>query len=88
MKVLFESIGTIGTLIMCVSALPQILKTYKTKQCSDISILWLGALMTGMLLLQVYCIYLRDFVFLFGNTLSIVSTGVLIVFWFKYGRKP
>jgi len=35
-------------------------------------------------LLQSYSVYVRDFVFIFGNTLSMFSTGLLIVLWFKY----
>jgi lipid-A-disaccharide synthase-like uncharacterized protein len=40
--------------------------------------------MLGMGLLQSYSVYVRDFVFIFGNTLSMLSTGLLIVLWFRY----
>jgi len=79
-----EMIGTIGALVLCFSAIPQVLKTYITKRSGDLSILYLSILMLGMILLQIYSISVQDFVFIFGNTLSMIMTGLLIVMWFKY----
>jgi len=79
-------IGTIGALVICVSAIPQVIKTYTTKSSGDLSILYLCILMMGMILLQIYSINVQDFVFIFGNTLSMIMTGLLIVMWFKYQK--
>ena len=46
--------------------------------------MYLATLMLGLMLLMVYSLYVRDFVFIFGNTLALSSTGVMILFWFKY----
>lgn len=83
-KFIFETLGTTGSMVVCASAIPQILKTYRTKSADDLSILYLGALIFGMTLLQLYSIYVRDFVFIFGNTLALSSTGILIILCFKY----
>ena len=83
---MFEILGTTGSLIMCASAVPQIIKTYRTKSSGDLSIIYLGILMFGMTLLQAYSLYVRDFVFIFGNTLSVLSTGALIALWFRYKK--
>jgi len=83
-KLIFETLGTTGSMVVCASAIPQILKTYRTKSADDLSILYLGILMFGMGLLQSYSLSVRDFVFIFGNTLSVSSTGILIVLCFKY----
>ena len=80
----FEIIGTMGCLIICASAIPQAVKTYRVKRSRDLSIVYLTVLMLGMGLLQSYSLYVRDFVFIFGNTLSMLSTGSLIVLWFRY----
>jgi hypothetical protein len=40
--------------------------------------------MLGIGLLQSYSLYVRDLVFILGNTLSMLSTGLLIVLWFRY----
>ena len=83
-SLIFEILGTVGSLILCASAIPQIFKTYRTKSSGDLSIVYLATLMFGLMLLMVYSIYVRDFVFIFGNTLALSSTGVMIFFWFKY----
>ncbi len=83
-KLIFETLGTTGSMVVCASAIPQIVKTYKTKSADDLSILYLGILMFGMGLLQLYSLYVKDFVFILGNTLSVSSTGILIVLCFKY----
>jgi MtN3 and saliva related transmembrane protein len=83
-SLIFEILGTAGSLILCASAIPQIVKTYRTKSSGDLSIVYLATLMLGLMLLMVYSIYVRDFVFIFGNTLALSSTGVMILFWFKY----
>jgi MtN3 and saliva related transmembrane protein len=83
-SLIFELLGTVGSLILCASAIPQIVKTHRTKSSGDLSFIYLATLMLGLMLLMVYSIYVRDFVFIFGNTLAISSTGVMIFFWFKY----
>jgi MtN3 and saliva related transmembrane protein len=84
MAAVFEIIGTTGALIICASAIPQVVKTYRLKRSGDLSIVYLSVLMLGMGLLQSYSVYVRDFVFIFGNGLSMFSTGILIVLWFRY----
>ena len=82
-----ETIGTIGALIICGSAIPQVVKTFRTKRAGDLSMTYLLVLMTGMILLQIYSLYIRDIVYIFGNTLSMATTGSLILLSLKYKRK-
>ena len=84
MTIFFELLGIIGSLIVCGSVIPQVIRTYKTKSARDLSMVYLTSLMTGMLLLMVYSIHIRDFVFIFGNTLSILSIGALMGLWKRY----
>jgi MtN3 and saliva related transmembrane protein len=81
-----EILGTIGALVICVSAVPQVIKSYLTKNLGDLSIVYLCMLMFGMILLQIYSVSVKDFVFIFGNTLSMIMTGLLIIMWFKYRK--
>ena len=87
MSAVFEILGTAGSLVICASAIPQVLKTYRVKRSRDLSIVYLAVLMFGMSLLQAYSVYVKDFVFIFGNTLSMLSTGLLITLWFKYRKQ-
>ena len=79
-----ELTGIIGSLIICGSIIPQVIKTYKTKSAHDLSIGYLSTLMAGMVMLMIYSLYVRDLVFIFGNTLSILSVGILMELWRRY----
>jgi len=82
--IIFKTLGITGSMIICVSAIPQIVKTHRTKSSDDLSIMYLSTLMFGLALLQSYSFYVRDFVFIFGNSLSILLTGTMIALWFRY----
>lgn len=82
---MFEMMGAIGSLVICISSLPQIVKTYRTKKANDLSISYLIILMFGMTLMMIYSLHIGDPIFIFGNSLSVLSTGVLIFlcFWYR-----
>ena len=84
---IFEMMGTAGSMIMCASSVPQIWKTYRTKCTDGLSGSYLAILMLGMALIQIYALYLRNIVFIFGNGLSLLLTGILIGLWFRYRKK-
>ncbi len=86
----FELLGMTGSLIVCGSVIPQVVRTFRTKSARDLSIIYLSTLMTGLILLMMYSIHIGDLVFIFGNTLSIASIGLLMGLWLRYrhGRYP
>lgn len=83
-KIVFEFLGITGSLIICGSVIPQVIRTYRTKSARDLSIAYLVTLMTGIIMLTLYSVYIRDLVFIFGNVLSILSIGILIGLWKRY----
>jgi len=83
-KAAFEFIGIVGSLIICASIIPQVIKTYRTKSAHDLSITYLITLMTGIIMVTIYSICIQDPVFIFGNVLSVLSIGILIVLWKRY----
>ncbi len=84
MQIVFEFLGITGSLIICGSVIPQVIRTYRTKSARDLSITYLITLMTGIIMLTVYSVYIMDLVFIFGNVLSILSIGILICLWIRY----
>ena len=86
-KNIFEMLGTTGSLIMCASSVPQIMKTYRTKCADSLSGSYLAILMIGMTLILLYALHVKDIVFILGNSLSISLTGILVGMWFRYRRK-
>lgn len=83
-KQIYEIMGAIGSFIMCVSAIPQIIKTYRTKCTKGLSGSYLAALMTGMIMILIYSLSVNDAVFIFGNTLALLLTGILMGLWIRY----
>jgi Uncharacterized conserved protein len=86
---IFELMGTIGSMIMCASAIPQIIKTYRTKCADGLSGSYLAILMIGMTLILLYALHVKDVVFIFGNGVALLLTGILVGLWFRYRKiKP
>jgi uncharacterized protein with PQ loop repeat len=74
----FQILGTTGSLIMCASSIPQIMKTYRTKCSDSLSGSYLAILVLGMLLILSYALYRKDIVFIFGNVLNLFHFNILI----------
>jgi len=83
---MFELMGMAGSLILCFSAIPQIVKTYRTKQVGDLSICYLGILMLGISLVMLYSFYIMNLIFIVSNGLSLFMTGMLLAMWVRYRR--
>jgi len=83
---MIETIGVAGSIIICGSAIPQVVKTYRTRQAQDLSIAYLMTLLVGLALLEAYCLHVGDLIFIIGNSCSLLMTGLLIYFWFAFRR--
>ena len=83
----FEILGITGSLIMCVSAIPQIIKTFRTKCSDSLSISYLIILMVGMTMIMLYSLYVKNKVFIFGNGLGLLLMAILVALCFRYRRK-
>jgi MtN3 and saliva related transmembrane protein len=80
----FELLGISGFLIVSVSIMLQVVKTYRTKRADDLSITYLTVLMIGTLILMIYAFHIKNAVFVFGYSLSILSISALICLWCIY----
>jgi len=84
---IFQLLGTTGSLIMCASSVPQIIKTYRMKCADNLSGSYLAILMIGMTLILLYALHVKDIVFIFGNGISLTLTAILIVMRYRYNMK-
>jgi uncharacterized protein with PQ loop repeat len=84
---LFELVGTTGSVIMCASSVPQLIKTYRTKCITGLRGTYLAILMIGMSFILSYALYVKNIVFIFGNSLSLALTGLLVIMWFRYRKE-
>jgi len=81
---IFQIMGTTGSLIMCASSIPQIVKTYRMKCADNLSGSYLAILMLGMTLILLYALHVKDIVFILGNGISLTLTAILIALRHKY----
>ena len=81
---IFQIMGTTGSLIMCASSVPQIIKTYRMKRADNLSGSYLAILMIGMSLILLYALHVKDIVFIAGNGISLCLTAILIALRYKY----
>ncbi|MEI6153167.1 MAG: PQ-loop repeat-containing protein [Deltaproteobacteria bacterium] len=84
---IFQLLGTTGSLIMCASSVPQIIKTYRMKCADNLSGSYLAILMIGMTLILLYALHVKDIVFIFGNGVSLTLTAILIVMRYRYNLR-
>jgi MtN3 and saliva related transmembrane protein len=54
-----EAVGYLAGLLVSISLVPQVLKTWRTKSADDISLIWTIVLMSGLVLWIVYAILKR-----------------------------
>ncbi len=81
---IFQIMGTTGSLIMCASSIPQIIKTYRMKCADNLSGSYLAILMLGMTLILLYALHIKDIVFITVNTISLTLTAILVALRYKY----
>ena len=86
-KSIWTLIGVLAACLTMFSFIPQIIKGFKTKSVKDISIITLFQLSLGVALWIVYGIYLRDYVIIAANSMTLVSLFILLFLYFYYGRK-
>jgi MtN3 and saliva related transmembrane protein len=83
--------GTLTTL----SFVPQVIKTYRTKRCDDLSTGMLSAFTSGVVLWLVYGLYLRSGPIISANAVTLALVAAILVLKVRYrgaasldGRHP
>lgn len=85
---LATAIGFAAGTLTTVSFLPQVLKTFRTKRCDDLSLGMLLAFSTGVCLWLVYGIFLRSAPIMAANAVTLAILAPLLVMKLRYGGSP
>ena len=80
-----EVIGLVAAAFTTVSAIPQFVKTLKTQQTRDISLLAVIILIIGLLLWFVYGLLLGAIALIVSNIIGVVAWIFILVFKIKNG---
>ncbi len=81
-------IGFAAGTLTTVSFLPQVVKTFRTKRCDDLSLGMLLAFTTGVCLWLVYGIFLRSAPIMAANAVTLVLLAPLLVMKIRYRGSP
>ncbi len=82
-----EPIGFGAAILTTIAFLPQVYKTWKTKDVSSLSLPMLLLFFVGIVLWWIYGLLMKSASMLFANSITIVSAFLLIYFKLKYRNK-
>lgn len=80
-------IGIAGSIFTGVSLLPQLVKLIKEKKASDISMLMLGTLFTGLAIWVWYGFRIHDWVIVISNLFSLTVNAFIVALNINYTKK-
>ncbi|MFH1441023.1 MAG: SemiSWEET family transporter [Candidatus Omnitrophota bacterium] len=80
-------IGSTAAFLTMFSFIPQIIKIKNSKSAGDISLITIIQLSTGVFLWLVYGIYLKNFIIITANSVTLVTLIIIVFFYFKYRRQ-
>ena len=81
-----EIIGLIAAVLTTSAFLPQVYRTWKTKDVSGLSLPMLLLFFIGIVLWFVYGIYIESLSMILANSITIVSSFLLVYFKLKYQK--
>jgi MtN3 and saliva related transmembrane protein len=82
-----ELIGFAAALLTTAAFLPQVYKTWKTKDVSGLSLTMLLVFFVGIVLWLIYGIWIDSPSMIFANSITVVSAFLLLYFKIKYRNK-
>ena len=82
-----EIIGFIAAILTTAAFLPQVYKTWKTKDVSSLSLPMLLLFFVGIAGWLVYGILINSPSMIFANSITVVSSFLLVYFKLKYNNK-
>ncbi len=80
-----ELIGFVAGLLIAISFLPQLIKSYKTKSTKDISILWSMINLAGQILWIIYGILITSYSLIIMGSIITTMSLLLFILKLKYG---
>ncbi|MFL2622214.1 MAG: SemiSWEET family sugar transporter [Flavobacteriaceae bacterium] len=79
-----ELVGLLAAMLTTYSFLPQVYKTWKTKDVSSFSLTTFSLFFVGIICWLIYGIYLKSLSMVLANTITMISSFVILVFIIKY----
>ena len=81
-----EIIGLIAATFTTASFLPQVIKTWKTKEVENLSLSMYMVMLTGVLLWLVYGIFIDSISIILANIVTTILVCLIILLKFRYKK--
>ena len=82
-----EVIGLVAATLTTYAFLPQVYKTWKTKDVSAFSLPTFSLFFIGILFWLVYGMYMESLSMILANSITLISSFTLLVLIFKYRKR-
>ena len=79
-----ELIGTLAAILSTGSFLPQVFKTWRTKDTRSLSLPMVSMLFLGVCLWVIYGFLISSIPILISNAITCICAGILVLFKLKY----
>jgi MtN3 and saliva related transmembrane protein len=83
---LTEITGIAAGCLTSTSTFPQLIKTWKTKDARDISVVMFSVLLAGLILWTVYGVMRSDLPIIATNLLASVLNCIMLYFKYRFGK--
>lgn len=80
----YEALGMVAAVLTTASFLPQVYKTWKTKDTQSLSLTMYVCFFIGIVLWLIYGIHIDSLPMILANGITVISTFVLIVLKLKH----
>ena len=82
-----EILGFVAAILTTAAFLPQVYKTWRTKDVSGLSLTMFLMFFAGIALWLIYGLLIKSPSMIFANGITVVSSFLLLYFIIKYGKK-
>ncbi|MDO8748146.1 MAG: SemiSWEET transporter [Candidatus Omnitrophota bacterium] len=82
----WKLIGVIAAGLTSFAFIPQVVKMHTTKSAKDISLVTLIQLSLGVSLWMIYGIYLKDYIIILANAVTLLTLLSALFLYYKYRR--
>ncbi len=84
---LWELVGTVATLCILVSYVPQIVKSYRTRRMDDFSLMYISIISFGVFLWILYGAHAQDPIIMYSNIFILAMSLSLVGMKLYYSRR-
>jgi MtN3 and saliva related transmembrane protein len=80
-----EFIGFVAGILVAISVLPQVIKSWKTRSTKDVSIMWSIINLAGQMLWIVYGAYIGSNALVIMSSITLIMNVSMVILKLKFG---